>query len=84
MLPDPRAKDEWRGKRVLWYPARFIKHHPDTQNPKREFEFRFFDCIEWARAEDELMQPSRYYGQDRGFCEEILKIALRPEQVSTL
>jgi hypothetical protein len=83
MLPDPRVKDEWRAKGVLWYPARFFKHHPHTQLPKYEFEFRFMECIRWRMTEDDYMQPSRHYSQDRASCEEMLKVELQPEQVST-
>ncbi|KAJ7797825.1 hypothetical protein B0H13DRAFT_1933974 [Mycena leptocephala] len=81
MLPDPRAEDQWREAKVLWYPARFLKHRPHAQNKKREFEFRFLQCIQWTRQEHELMQPSRHYSQDRKFCEELSKIVLRPEQI---
>lgn len=84
MLPDPRVKDQWRGENVLWYPARFIKHNAHTRIAKNEFQFRFLECVGWPRTEDELMRPSRHYSQDRSFCEEILKVALRPEQVSML
>ncbi|KAJ7926611.1 hypothetical protein B0H13DRAFT_2313329 [Mycena leptocephala] len=81
MLPDPRAEDQWRDAKVLWYPARFLKHRPHAPNKKREFEFRFLQCIQWTRQEHELMQPSRHYSQDRKFCEELSKIVLRPEQI---
>lgn len=84
MLPDPRARDQWRGRNVLWYPARFDKHNPHAQNKEREFEFRFLECIQWPMTEDDLMRPGRYFSQDRSFCEEILKVVLQPEQVSML
>ncbi|KAJ7230884.1 hypothetical protein C8J57DRAFT_1251619 [Mycena rebaudengoi] len=82
MLPDPRVKDEWRGKHVLWYPARFFKHHPHI--PKNEFEFRYLECIQWPLTEADLMGPSRYYSQDRALCEDMLKVELRPEQIGTI
>ncbi|KAJ7634042.1 hypothetical protein B0H17DRAFT_1217322 [Mycena rosella] len=84
MLPDPRAKDDWRGKDVLWFPARFFKHHPHAQNPKREFEFRFFESIKWPKTRDDLMRPLRTYTQDRVFCEEILKAVPRLEQIGMI
>ncbi len=84
MLPDPRVKDKRRGKRVLWYPARFIKHHPHSSIPKNEFEFRYLECIDWSLTEEELMRPSRHYTQDRASCEEMLKVRLEPSQVRML
>lgn len=44
----------------------------------------FFESIEWPMPQDDLMQPLRTYKQDRAFCEEILKMALRHKQVSGL
>ncbi|KAJ7457520.1 hypothetical protein B0H11DRAFT_1924983 [Mycena galericulata] len=70
ILPDSRVKDRWRAKGVLWYPARFIKHHPCTRNPKNESEFHYLECIQWALTEDDLLRPSGYYRQELGFQKE--------------
>ncbi|KAJ7131337.1 hypothetical protein C8R44DRAFT_871833 [Mycena epipterygia] len=86
MLPDPRlaVKDKWRDKGVLWYPARFIKHRPHTQVPGNQFEFRYMECIHWPLTEDDLMRPSRHCAVSQAFCEEILKVELRPDQIGTI
>ncbi|KAJ7289599.1 hypothetical protein C8J57DRAFT_1213930 [Mycena rebaudengoi] len=71
-------KDKWRGKNVLWYPARFLNHHPGI--PNIEFKFRYLECIEWPLTEADLMGPSMYYKQDWTSCEEMLQVEFRPEQ----
>lgn len=81
MLPDPLVKDGWRGKDVLWYPAKFLKRRPHARNPNDEFEFRYFDCIDWRSAEDILIRPSRHCNYDRASCEEMLNFQLRQDQV---
>ncbi|KAJ6466129.1 hypothetical protein C8R47DRAFT_1235046, partial [Mycena vitilis] len=84
MLPDPRAKDQWRDDGVLWYPALFIKRHPYASNKKREYEFRFYESIDWAMEDDEYWPPDRHFHTDLVFCEEVLKIVLRPEQMGMI
>ncbi|KAJ7711631.1 hypothetical protein B0H16DRAFT_1816471 [Mycena metata] len=49
MLPDPFVMGDWRSDDVLWYPAKFLKHHPQTRLPRNEFEFRFSECNDWDK-----------------------------------
>ncbi|KAF8170610.1 hypothetical protein K438DRAFT_1773579 [Mycena galopus ATCC 62051] len=80
MLPDPQAEN-WQDEGVLWYPARFVKHHRNTGDPIRQFEFHFFDCIQWPQAQDNDFILLSMVHQDRNFCEAILKVLLKPNQI---
>ncbi|KAJ7757930.1 hypothetical protein B0H16DRAFT_1721059 [Mycena metata] len=84
MLPDPLVKGDWRGKDVKWYPARFLKHHPQARNPKREFEFRYLDCIDWSPREDNFLAPTRHCTHDRETCQEMLNFKLPRTQIGNI
>ncbi|KAJ7027239.1 hypothetical protein C8F04DRAFT_1294531 [Mycena alexandri] len=83
MLPDPFVKSDWRSEDVLWYPARFIKHHPHTREPKNEFEFCYMDCVDWVKlTEDYIFRPSRHCKHDWASCQEMLNFA--PMQIGKI
>ncbi|KAJ7780004.1 hypothetical protein B0H16DRAFT_1448424 [Mycena metata] len=68
----PFTDDDWHSEDVVWYPARFRKHHPHARDPKNEFEFVYLDCVNWTPDNYTLFRPSRHCKHDRTSCEAIL------------
>ncbi|KAJ7769003.1 hypothetical protein B0H16DRAFT_1716200 [Mycena metata] len=85
MLPDPFTDDDWQSEDVVWYPARFRKHHPHARDPKNEFEFVCLDCVDWAKLTPDnytLFRPSRHCKHDRASCEAMLKF--EPKRIGNI
>ncbi|KAJ7018500.1 hypothetical protein C8F04DRAFT_1243223 [Mycena alexandri] len=83
MLPDPFIDGDWRSEDIMWYPARFRKHHLHTRDPKNEFEFVYLDCVDWAKLtlDDYMFQPSTHCKHDRASCEAMLKFEPKQEDL---
>ncbi|KAJ7024664.1 hypothetical protein C8F04DRAFT_1301791 [Mycena alexandri] len=84
MLPDPFIDGDWRSEDIMWYPARFRKHHLHTRDPKNEFEFVYLDCVDWAKLtpDDYMFRPSTHCKHDRASCEAMLKF--EPKQIGNI
>ncbi|KAF8145746.1 hypothetical protein K438DRAFT_1781660 [Mycena galopus ATCC 62051] len=83
MLPDPQV-EEWQDEGVLWYPARFVRDHQKARDPPKQFDFRFFEGIQWPGAQDDGFAPPSLVHRDKTFCEDILKILLKPNQIGKI
>ncbi|KAF8169465.1 hypothetical protein K438DRAFT_1774259 [Mycena galopus ATCC 62051] len=74
MLPDPQV-EEWQDEGVLWYPARFVRYHQNTRDPTKQFDFRFFEGIQWPGAQDDGFTPPSL---------DILNILLKPNRIGNI
>ncbi|KAJ7740792.1 hypothetical protein B0H16DRAFT_1728796 [Mycena metata] len=85
MLPAPQS--DWKDKKTLWYPAKFIKRHKSRANGPHEYEFEWSACLDGTLYNTEFSsvpELRRIYHRDREFLEAIQYVKLGDKQIGNI
>ncbi|KAJ7754779.1 hypothetical protein B0H16DRAFT_1886485 [Mycena metata] len=85
MLPEPQS--DWKDKKTLWYPAKFIKHHKNRANGPYEYEFEWLACLDGTLYNTEFSsvpELRRIYHRGRESLEAIQYVKLSDQQIGNI
>ncbi|KAJ7694297.1 hypothetical protein B0H16DRAFT_1485742 [Mycena metata] len=77
------ASNDWKDKKTLWYPAKFIKHHENRANGPYEYEFEWSACLDDTLYNTEFSgvpDLRRIYHRGREFLKAIQYVKLSDKQ----